>query len=274
MSKDWRDRLEAFFELRARQVASEPTLDDLCYIAGRNPALWTDEHLLADMKASIVGLLHLNDASSVLEVGCAAGLVALLVAPCTSKYVGVDLAEAPIQVARQLKLQNATFMQGEGERLQFGDRKFDAAFCYDVLSNFPSFASAEPLIMEMLRVVRPGGRVLIGSVPDQSKISEAQEIAERLAAGFLAQADRPPLTSLIKTKPKSSWFWKALGPLGFAGGAAKQSVEVKPQVTSYCFNKEDFISFGERAQLETKVVDIHPLNPYRGTRFNVLFIAK
>lgn len=47
-NRDWQDRLEAFFELRARQISDEPTPEDLCYIAGRNPPLWTDQSLLSD----------------------------------------------------------------------------------------------------------------------------------------------------------------------------------------------------------------------------------
>lgn len=269
--RDWQERLEAFFELRARQISEKPTLDDLCYVAGRNPFLWTDQSLLADLKSNLVDLMQLGQDCKVLEVGCAAGLLAQLVAPNVGKYVGVDLAEAPLGVARRLGLDNADFRQGAGENLQFGDRAFDAAFCYDVFSNFPAFQTGEPIIREMLRVVRPGGRVLIGSVPDRSQVEQSQQIAARLAAGFGAQLARPPLQTMVKTRKLGS-LARVASYLGFGKDAVAEPI--KPEIVSYDFLKEDFIDLGKRLQVETQIVDIHPRNPYRGTRFNVIFVAK
>lgn len=269
---DWQEKLEAFFELRARQISEKPTLDDLCYVAGRNPFLWTDQDLLSDLKSHMSSLMQLDQNCKVLEVGCAAGLLAMLVAPNVGKYVGVDLAETPLGVARRLELPNAEFHQAAGENLQFGDREFDAAFCYDVFSNFPKFQTGELIIREMLRVVRPGGRVLIGSVPDRSKLEQSQQIATQLAAGFGAQlATRPPLETMVK-QPKPNPLARVASYLGFAKDAP--AAQIKPEIVSYDFLKEDFIDLGKRLQVETEIVDIHPRNPYLGTRFNVIFVAK
>jgi ubiquinone/menaquinone biosynthesis C-methylase UbiE len=268
--RDWQDRLEAFFELRARQVSDEPTLEDLCYIAGRNPFLWTDRNLLDDLKSHIFDLLQLDRGSKVLEVGCAAGLLALLVAPNVGKYVGIDLAEAPLSVARRLRLDNAEFQQAPGENPKFGDREFDAAFCYDVFSNFPNFELGETIIREMLRVVRSGGRVLIGSVPDRSKIELTQQISARLAAGFEQQRSRPPLQNISKPR-NAGRLSKVARYLGIRNKLVAR--EIKPEIVSYYFSKDDFIAFGKRLQVETRFAEIHPRNPYLGTRFNVVFTA-
>ncbi|MCC8945698.1 class I SAM-dependent methyltransferase [Bradyrhizobium sp. Arg62] len=269
--RDWQEKLEAFFELRARQISEVPTLDDLCYLAGRNPLLWTDQNLLSDLKSHVLDLMQLDQTSKVLEVGCAAGLLASLIAPKVGKYVGIDLAETPLSVARRLKLANAEFRKGDGQNLPFGDREFDAALCYDVFSNFPAFETGEKIIREMLRVVRSGGRVLVGSIPDRNEIEQSQQISARLAAGFGTQQSRPPLQTLVKAE-------KA-GPLArlssYLGLTDKDAVrEIKPEIVSYYFSKDDFVQFGSRLQVETRIADIHPRNPYAGTRFNVIFTAK
>src|ERR1700722_7311656 len=103
-SDGWRERLEAFFELRARSIVEKPTLEDLCYIAGRNPLLWTEKPLLNDFKINMLDLMNIDRGSSVLEVGCAAGFLAKVLAASVDKYVGVDLVETPLDVARRLGL--------------------------------------------------------------------------------------------------------------------------------------------------------------------------
>lgn len=271
MSDGWRDRLEAFFELRARQVPDEPTLDDLCYIAGRNPLVWNDGALQDDLKSNILTMLNADQRSSVLEVGCAAGFLARLVAPGVREFVGADMAEAPLTVARRLNLKNATFVNAEGERLRFPDGQFDGAFCYDVFINLPSFESGEGIIIEMLRVVRRGGRVMIGAVPDRAKIDELQLVARNLANRLGQPPEREPIASLKKPQVDGSTVRKLLARLGF-GGPSLPSIEIKPEAISYYFDKSAFLEFGERHGLETQILEIHALNPYVGTRFNAVFV--
>lgn len=270
----WRDRLEAFFELRAQQIESKPSMDDLCYIAGRSPALWADPVLRDDLRNSILGLLHANSESTVLEVGCAAGFLSHLIAPSVKEYVGVDVAEAPLKVARLLGLSNASFLKVPGENLQFPAQTFDSAFCYDVFSNFPNFAAGESIIEEMLRVVKPGGKVLIGSIPDRDKIELVQKIAGELASGFRQQAQRPPIAAIVKRSVEPNWLTRLAQYFGLNYAGRKNSTEVKPEIVNYYFDRNDFLAFGERLRVDTQIFDIHSLNPYLGTRFNAVFIAR
>jgi len=270
----WRERLEAFFELRARSISEKPTLEDLCYIAGRNPRLWADEGLLRDLRVNMLDLMNIDQGSSVLEVGCAAGFLARALASSVGRYVGVDLAEAPLAVARSLELKNAEFYRAQGEDLHFSNCQFDAAFCYDVFSNFPSFAAGEPIIAEMLRLVKPGGRVLVGSIPDIEKVDELQAVARRLTAEFEQrfgpEAERAPLETIQKDRTgllkKIEYFWGGL--LG------RPLNEVKPEIISYYFDRKDFVALGKRLGVETMIFDIHALNPYFSTRFNAIFVSR
>ncbi|WP_271613776.1 class I SAM-dependent methyltransferase [Bradyrhizobium sp. CCBAU 51627] len=275
---DWQEKLEAFFELRARQIPDQPTLEDLCYIAGRSPRLWADQKLLNDLRQNMLDLMKIDRNSSVLEVGCAAGFLAKNLALSVRRYVGVDLAEAPLAVARRLGIPNAEFHRSQGEHLSFADRQFDAALCYDVFSNFPSFAAGEPIIVEMLRVVKQGGRVLIGSIPDREKQEELQAVAKTLATEFERlfgpEVERAPLETLRKERTISGHGSKIARLFGLGSRQANSSVEVKPEIVSYYFDRTDFLALGRRLGVETRIVDIHPLNPYFGTRFNAVFESR
>lgn len=272
-SDTWRDRLEAFFEVRGRQIENKPTLDDLCYVAGRNPALWTDQGLLNDLRDSILSLLKADSQSKILEIGCAAGFLANLVAPNVREYVGVDLAEAPLRVARLLDMKNARFSRAAGESLNFPKQEFDAAFCYDVFSNFPSFSDGEPIIVEMLRVVKPGGVVLVGSVPDRDKSELLQKIANELASGYRQHVERPVAVAVSAPPSKPGWLAMLARRFGM-GRDGEISTGVKPEIISYYFDRSDFVALGKRLQVDTQILDIHALNPYLGTRFNAVFVAR
>src|SRR6185295_4705475 len=95
--------------------------------------------------------------SSVLDVGCGAGL-ALQVAQARSANVsGLDAAAGLVEIARS-RCPGADVRVGEIEELPFGDDSFD------VTSGFNSFQyAANPVqaLGEARRVTRPGGRVVV-----------------------------------------------------------------------------------------------------------------
>src|SRR5262245_15638650 len=107
--KSWKPSLTAFFDGRAKLVGPAPSNRELCFIAGREPRLWSDPELYQDMIDSIVEHCGINHQSSVLEIGCAAGFLSLGVAPRVKFYHGIDVAPATIRVARRHRLPHATF---------------------------------------------------------------------------------------------------------------------------------------------------------------------
>lgn len=234
-------------------------MDDLCFIAGRDPRLWRDEALFADMIDSIVAQTDIVDDASVLEVGCAAGFIASGLAPRVRRYTGVDLARDVLKIARRLGLPNATFKHAEGGRLPFRDNSFDAAFCYDVYTNFPTFADGAGLIQEMLRVVVPGGRVLVGSIPDAAA---AELMAQRVqaVANTLAETQGPLPARPDGGPARRRWIDRLLG---------RQPIE--PQIVCYDFDRRDFEAFGRELGVEVAIHDIHQRNPYFGCRFNAVY---
>lgn len=248
-AENWKGALKHFFAQRATHIGSAPTLDDLCFISGRDARLWTQKGLIEDLAASLVSQLDVNQTSSVLEVGCASGFIAQALAPHVGRYTGVDLAEDALHVAGRLGLANARFLQSDGSRLPCASDEFDAALCYDVFTNFPSFADGIGIIEEMLRVVRPGGRVLIGSIPDHDR----KEAYEKRVAEVSSSLDRE------------------FGPAPVRAQTQSLVEGVTPGIVCYYFSRQDFEMLGRRLGVVTQVLDIHALNPYVGYRFNVLY---
>lgn len=94
---------------------------------------------------------------NVLDVACGTGdmVVELLKHGCT--VTGVDLSEDMMAIARQ-KAPAATFMLADAEHLPFPDGSFDAVTCAFGVRNF---VHLEKGLGEMLRVLKPGGRMVI-----------------------------------------------------------------------------------------------------------------
>jgi len=253
MSTDanWKRNLELFFHHRALSVEHPPTILDHCRISGKDPRLWMHRELYTAMIDSVVGALALDRGSNVLEVGCASGFVASGLAPRVGRYCGVDLVEQPLTVARLMALPNAEFLQSDGAALRFADGSFDAAFAYDVFTNFPTFADGAPLITEMLRVVKPGGRVLVGSLT--SADTEAQFRAHAAEVGRVLDRMWGPNPIVPEPAPAT--------PAG----------SPKPAVVGYYFNRADFSALAAANGVGVEFSDVHIGNPFRGFRFNAIF---
>jgi SAM-dependent methyltransferase len=202
------------------------------------------------------------------------------VAPCVQQFTGVDLASSALDVARRLGIANACFKQANGGVLPFPDFFFDAAFCYDVFTNFPDIEDGVPLINEMLRVVRPGGHVLVGNVPDRAYSAYLPARVQALTAeldalhGPYVSPSAPVLQPrpMITSKPKVGVLQHLFG---WGSPSPKKDTppdsKVEPAIVTYDFLREDFLVLGQRLDAKVELSEVHELNPYRGLRFNVTF---
>ena len=92
-----------------------------------------------------------------LDVGCGAGLAAVLAARCGAKISGIDAAADMLAIARE-RVPDGDFRLGDVEELPFPDRSFD------VVTGFNSFqfaGSPEVALREACRVAKPSGVVVI-----------------------------------------------------------------------------------------------------------------
>ena len=108
----------------------------------------------------------LNSQFSILDVACGTGdmCVELLKRGCT--VTGVDLSERMLEIARkktasansQFSILNSQFQKANAEALPFAEGEFDAVTCAFGVRNF---VHLEQGLNEMLRVLKPGGRMVI-----------------------------------------------------------------------------------------------------------------
>jgi SAM-dependent methyltransferase len=136
-----------------------------------NQALWEKgdfTRIAASMRESgeaLVRGLGITRGLKVLDLGCGDGTTALPAARLGADVLGVDIAhnlvEAGNSRARAEGLANCRFQQGDATNLtELADRSFDL-----VVSIFGAMFAPKPfdVAKEMVRVTRPGGRLVMGN---------------------------------------------------------------------------------------------------------------
>ena len=100
----------------------------------------------------------------VLDLACATGIVARLIAPRVAPgggVTGLDVSPAMLGVARERAAAegvDATWDQGDAAALPYADGTFDLVVCQQGLQYFPDKPAA---LRELRRVLAPGGRALL-----------------------------------------------------------------------------------------------------------------
>jgi SAM-dependent methyltransferase len=136
-----------------------------------NQALWEKgdfTRIATTMRESgedLVRRIGIGSRARVLDLGCGDGTTAIPAAETGAEVLGVDIArnlvEAGSKRAAELELANCRFQQGDATNLQpIPDGAFDL-----VVSIFGAMFAPRPLDVarEMVRVTRPGGRIVMGN---------------------------------------------------------------------------------------------------------------
>lgn len=97
--------------------------------------------------------------STILDVGCGNGkYLSLRSNDCT--IFGCDTSAALVEIA-QLNHPKATICLASGLSLPYEDASFDAVVSVAVIHHLPLFEERSKFVDELLRVLKPGGRLLI-----------------------------------------------------------------------------------------------------------------
>jgi len=171
------------WQRKGARAAGKPSyaIEDLFAADGFDGAMArTDAQAHTHIRQLISSALQLTPATHLLEVGCGAGAVLSLLADTGATLAGADFSAAHIEIARRV-LPTADLRVAEAAALPWPDATFDAVFSYGVFLYFQDLAYAAAVLGEMLRVARPGARILILDIPDAARREECE--AARRAAG-------------------------------------------------------------------------------------------
>jgi SAM-dependent methyltransferase len=141
------------------------------------PQYWSEhfEPWFLPMYKKVLEQLQLTESHLLLDAGCGSGLFSSMAIAAGAEVIGVDAAPGLLEVARRRNPQN-NFMEEDLEALPFADDSFH------VVTGFNSFqyaGSFENALIEAKRVLKPGGRLVIG-IWDKPEMSEATNILKAI----------------------------------------------------------------------------------------------
>jgi len=156
-----------------------------------NKALWEKgdftriAETMRESGEALVGKFGITKGLKVLDLGCGDGTTAIPAAKRGADVLGVDIAAnlvaAGSRRAKELGLANCRFQEGDATDMRgVPDRSFDL-----LVSIFGAMFAPKPFdaAKEMVRVVRPGGRIIMGNwIPDDPTFV-AQVL--RISAAFM-----------------------------------------------------------------------------------------
>lgn len=134
-----------------------------------------------DRSAALRARIGAGPDDEVLDVACGPGRLTLDLAPHVRRITGIDLTPGMLAQAQAALAEsgagNVAFVQGDAAALPFADGAFSI-----VISSaaFHHFAAPGRVLAEMVRVCRPGGRVVVSDVTPDADKTEEYDRMERL----------------------------------------------------------------------------------------------
>lgn len=178
--------------------------------------LWSSLVGKKRVRDRLIAALALSGDEQVLDAGCGRGLALIGCAKklTTGKAVGIDLWAAKDQSnnSAQATLANAAaegvanvveVKTGDITRLPFPDASFDAIISMTVIHNIPSRQARDEALRELVRVLKPGGRMAIFDLLHTARYTEVLQ-GKGMKARYLSRdlLWLMPCRSLLAQKPE------------------------------------------------------------------------
>jgi ubiquinone/menaquinone biosynthesis C-methylase UbiE len=185
----------------------------------------------SDSMQMLIEMSGVSGGDQVLDVACGPGLVACAFAPHARQVTGIDITPAMIEQARKLQgerqLENLIWQVGDVLPLPFPDASFSV-----VLTRYSMhhFLNPDAVLAEMVRVCRPGGRVMVADVVLPPEKAGAYNRMERL---------RDPSHTRALTYPEMAELFGASGLTNIQTGHYKVEMELENQLRASFPNPGD-----------------------------------
>ena len=129
------------------------------------------------VREAAIARSYLHPDMIVADIGAGTGFVTAGLAPRVKKVHLVDGSRAMLDVARQnlASFANLEFHEADGQSLPLPDASLDAAFANMYLHHCPDPLSA---ILEIVRTLRPGGRLVVTDMDSHSHAWLKEEMAD------------------------------------------------------------------------------------------------
>lgn len=154
----------------------------------------------------LIELSGVSASDDVLDIACGPGLVACAFAPYARHVTGIDITPQMIEQAKarqeEKQLRNLLWQVGDVLPLPFADARFSVVL---TRYSFHHFLNPAAVLAEMLRVCRPGGKVMIADVVQPPEKTEAFDQLEKLRDPSHAHAlTFPEMAALVEASGLSN----------------------------------------------------------------------
>jgi 2-polyprenyl-6-hydroxyphenyl methylase/3-demethylubiquinone-9 3-methyltransferase len=132
----------------------------------------------------------INPTSIVLELGCGYGRVLVRLASKAHEVYGIDISGENIDFAREFTttFDNVHLYEMDAEELTFQNNLFDVVVAIqNAVSAFK--ITPERLVIESLRVTKPGGKVILSSYSDKIWEARLEWFVKQAEEGLLGEID-------------------------------------------------------------------------------------
>lgn len=148
--------------------------------------------------AEVVRILDLHQGEHLADIGCGAGLIALTLAPWLERIHAVDISPGLVERARRnlAGVNNVGLEVGSLTELPLADACVDKLLAYSVLQYLGDESMVNKALLEVARVLKPGGRALLAANPDPVR-RPAYEAVVRERANQAAEREIALLDDLL-----------------------------------------------------------------------------
>ncbi len=163
--QDWeakeRQKVQSWQEWfdRCAQYYQDPRMKMAYYEDGKSVSFAIMQAIYKD----IFRKLRANSHHTVLDVGGGVGLFSRAIQNRVKRIINTDISPTMISQAYQ-RNPRGTFLLCDSKRLPFSSGSFDRILCYSVFHYLSDQAEAKKVMIEFMRVLKKGGKILIGDV--------------------------------------------------------------------------------------------------------------